>query len=407
MIPHHHINHTWARPASWVLTAGLAVTPLFAVTAHERPAATATAAAELESRIQTILDDSLQPGAIAWDCCGVDATPTGVNAAVRIPGFHDIVLASGTKVDGSPFDPYAPYPTGTLESGSLVTTVAWQLAEEGILDLDAPIDIWLPDQPNADRVTIGMLANGTHGWANFDAGPLIEAELARHWTLREVLDAEAGVAPLHEPGTFDAETYDAGMTALAYIIEQLTGTSISDLIEARIASPLELDETFVQDGTNQPAGYQHGVASLNGQRIDSSQVPNTAYFTYFGASIAVVSTSTDLLDLLDAFVANDLFTTDRSPGPERFVSARMVDGTVYGVGTPINGYCPCASAAGNGLTVAAMGRRPTSLTTNVSIIRFPDGISVVLHFNSDDVADRDAIWDVVLAVHDVAADTRS
>jgi hypothetical protein len=36
-----------------------------------------------------------------------------------------------------------------------------------------------------------------------------------------------------------------------------------------------------------------------------------------------------------------------------------------------------------------------------------DGISVVVHFNSDDVTDRDAIWDVVLAIHDVGADTRS
>ena len=55
------------------------------------------------------------------------------------------------------------------------------------------------------------------------------------------------------------------------------------------------------------------------------------------------------------------------------------------------------------MNVAAVGRRPHGLGTNVTMVRFEDGISVVLHFNSDDVVDNNDIWQVVLAIHDAAA----
>ena len=196
-----------------------------------------------------------------------------------------------------PFDSGAPYPTGSLED-NLVQTVAWQLADEGDLDLDATIDTWLPDVPNADRVTIGMLADYTTGWNRVDKETPIVADLSRRWTLAEVMEG--------------------------------------------------------------------------------------------------------MLDLLDALVAGDLFTTDRTPGPDRFLDARLLDGSVYGLGIPLNGYCPCESAGGDTLNVAAVGRRPHGLGTNVTIVRFPDGISVVLQFNSDSVVDKNDIWQVVLAIHDTA-----
>jgi hypothetical protein len=77
--------------------------------------------------------------------------------------------------------------------------------------------------------------------------------------------------------------------------------------------------------------------------LDTSIVPNVAYYTYFGAVMAVVSTSTDLLGLLDALVAGDLCTTDRTPGPDRFLDARLLDGSVYGLGISLNGSAAAQS----------------------------------------------------------------
>ena len=402
MIPQHsHVPRRFLR-SSLALIASVAAVPLVTSSAHAARSPSSEADPTLESEIQSILDRSLADGEIEWNSCGVDAPPTGVNAAVRIPGRDDIVVASGTNVDGTPFDSGAPYPTGSLQD-NLVQTVAWQLADEGDLDLDATIDTWLPDVPNADRVTIGMLADYTTGWNRVDKETPIVADLSRRWTLAEVMEGVVGIPPLREPGTIGTEAADHSTTALAYILEQVTGDSIADLIEARIITPLGLGDTFVQDGANQPDGFQHGVLAFDGQPLDTSMFPNVSYYTYFGAVMAVVSTSTDLLDLLDALVAGDLFTTDRTPGPDRFLDARLLDGSVYGLGIPLNGYCPCESAGGDTLNVAAVGRRPHGLGTNVTMVRFEDGISVVLHFNSDAVVDNNDIWQVVLAIHEAAA----
>jgi CubicO group peptidase (beta-lactamase class C family) len=400
---HTHVSRRILRCCLAVI-AGLAAIPLVTSSAQAGRSPSGEVESTLATEIEAILDLALAPGAIEWNCCGADAPPTGANAAVRIPGRDDdVVVAAGTNVDATPFDPYGPYPAGNLQE-NLVHTVAWQLADEGSLELDAPIDAWLPDVPNADRVTVGMLAEHTTGWGRVDKTTPIVADLSRRWTLAEVVDGVVGVTPLREPGTaVGTEAADHDTTALAYILEQVTGQSIADLIVARIVTPLGLDDTFIQDGTNQPADNQHGVFQFDGQVLDTSMVPSISYYTYFGAVQALVSTSTDLLDLLDALVAGALFTTDRAPTPERLVPTRLLDGTVYGLGTPLNGFCPCEDAAGNGMTVTAVGRRPSGVGTNVTLVRFSDGISVVLHFNSNEQADGNDPWEVALAIHDAAA----
>jgi len=42
-----------------------------------------------------------------------------------------------------------------------------QLQDRGRLSLDDPVSNWLPDLPNADRVTLRMLANSTSGYADW------------------------------------------------------------------------------------------------------------------------------------------------------------------------------------------------------------------------------------------------
>ena len=287
MIPQHsHVPRRFLR-SSLALIASVAAVPLVTSPAHAaRSRRAARPTRRLESEIQSILDRSLADGEIEWNCCGVDAPPTGVNAAVRIPGRDDIVVAAGINVDGTPFDSDGPYATGSLQD-NLVETIAWQLADEGDLDLDATIDTWLPDVPNADRVTIGMLPTTRPDGIESTRTTPIVADLSRRWTLAEVIEGMVGIPPLHEPGTIGTEAADHSITALAYVLEQVTGDSIADLIEARIITPLGLGDTFIQDGANQPDGYQHGVFAFDGQVLDTSMCPNVSYYTYFGAVMAV------------------------------------------------------------------------------------------------------------------------
>jgi hypothetical protein len=107
-----------------------------------------------------------------------------------------------------------------------------------------------------------------------------------------------------------------------------------------------------------------------------------------------VSTPTDVLDLLDAWHSGALFTTDRTVAPERLMPDLVnPDVTYVGVGIPFNGYCPCTDVAG-GVEPSSIGRKPSGLWSRTFIVRYADGISLVLNVNtgaSSPTAELDAL----------------
>lgn len=126
-----------------------------------------------------------------------------------------------------------------------------QLAQEGRLDLDAPLRDALPDFPGggADRVTIAQLLNHTSGIAQWDkVGSYQEAFRNGIEQYQRPLDPAALLArccagPLErEPGrSFDYNNAD--YIVLGRIVERLTGKSFEDSLAERILKPLGLRET--------------------------------------------------------------------------------------------------------------------------------------------------------------------
>jgi D-alanyl-D-alanine carboxypeptidase len=240
-------------PSSTVADAGNASTP---------PPTVADAVDDdhLATAIQDIIDTSLTPGAINWNCCGVDLPPTGAIVGVRVPDRPDILLAAGTDLaDGTALDPRASFSTASL-GYSIVTEIGMKLVAEGTLDPDATIDAWLPDSPNADRITVGMLIDATHGWGDYGAvhDQNVVADIDRRWTSGEAVATLREVAPEAEPGTFVGGSVGTGVLALGYIAEQVTGSSLADLVTSKITQPAGLEHSFLSDGTDLPDNYQHG-----------------------------------------------------------------------------------------------------------------------------------------------------
>ncbi len=80
-----------------------------------------------------------------------------------------------------------------------------QFEDEGRLSLDDPVSEWLPEVPNADQVTLRMLASSTSGYPDWIQGnPAFEDELFadpfRQWTPAELLEAAFGQPLPCEPG---------------------------------------------------------------------------------------------------------------------------------------------------------------------------------------------------------------
>jgi CubicO group peptidase (beta-lactamase class C family) len=381
--------------------------PAAAPPATEPPPETATPTtvgddAELRAALQAIADQALEPGSIEWT-----APASGVSVGVRLPDGREVLVASGETVDGAPFDPTAPFSASTL-GWEAALTVATALVAEGTLDPAATIDAWLPNQPNAERISVQMLLDGTHGWGSFDDAPVsvypenVVADLERTWTLAEVLATYEAIPPRNEPGTFDADGRTTSYDAMAYIAEELTGRPFADLVTEYFAEPAGLDDTFLNTGGELPEGYQHGVFDLDGPN-DTSQFPLTALVTYQPTRVAMVSTFPDLLDLLDTWAEGTWTTGGRPPSPDMFPADRQAGSdAIFGLGVPYQGYCPCV-ATPDGNQVERIGRRPYAVGTDVQAVRYlDDGISVVVHFNSDAHVDRAPVLAVADAAHAAA-----
>lgn len=360
---------------------------------------------EVRDEVQAILDASLEPGAIAWDCCGADAPATAAIVGVRAPGREDLVAATGEDLTGAPVSIDVPFNVGSLTT-SLVQTLGWQLVDEGVLDPDATVEASVPQLADAEQVTVEMLLTDRHGWGDFGAvdDTSITADYDRAWTLDEVLDSVAEVPRVSEPGEYNGQSVEIAMVALAKVIEDATGQPLAEVFAENVGAPLALDDTFVSDGADLPADFLAGVFVLGGERQETSAFPNTSFNTYLSATSSVVSTVPDLLDLLDGWTQGTLFTTDRRPTADRFPSDRPTnDGTdLRGLGVPLNAYCPC-TPEGEGNSASFVGRTPKGLGSDSHVLAYPDGISVVLHYNSnEEVSDLD-LRAVAQEIHDTVA----
>lgn len=126
-----------------------------------------------------------------------------------------------------------------------------QLAQEGRLDLNAPLRAALPDYPGggADRVTVRQLLNHTSGIAQWDrVGSYQEGFRDGIENYQRPLGPEALLArccsgPLaHEPGREFAYN-NADYFVLGRIVERLTGKPFEEALAERILRPLGLDGT--------------------------------------------------------------------------------------------------------------------------------------------------------------------
>jgi CubicO group peptidase (beta-lactamase class C family) len=120
-----------------------------------------------------------------------------------------------------------------------------QLAERGLVDLDAPVSRYLPEMARSGR---------------FDAGPTVRQLLTHHSGLtgnimegfelkepdptafREVPRLAANMPPASAPGTVFAYC-NAGYSLLGCLLEAVTGTDYTDFVTSGILEPLGMSGT--------------------------------------------------------------------------------------------------------------------------------------------------------------------
>jgi D-alanyl-D-alanine carboxypeptidase len=241
--------------------------------------------------------------------------------------------AAGTASVGRPsrpIDPDLPWNIGSVTK-TFVAVVVLQLAEEGAIDLDAPIDSFMPDLPDADRITPRQLLQHTSGLAEYINQPAVVNDQERTWTPSELIAVAEAAGRVGEPGG-RFHYANTNYIILGEIIEQVTGNSWADEVRTRIVASLGL--TGTREMTDErPVGYKYVGDAL--VESTSSCDPSVG-----GAAGALLSTNRDLLAFGKALTDGTLLSSDSTAAMRTFVPGEDYSqfGIVHGSGLGLEQY---------------------------------------------------------------------
>ena len=195
-----------------------------------------------------------------------------VALSIQRGGDDVVTTAFGETVNGVAATPDMRFWNGAIVF-SYLGTVMLQLDDEGVLDIDEPIVRWLPDPPEAARITPRMLMASMSGYTDYVADDdfidQLYADPFRAFTQDE-LEAYVFEQPLRfEPGT------NVGYSHLNFrlageVIEAATGEPLADVMTERIIEPLGLAATSILFDSDMPGPRLHMFTDERGTYEDSS-----------------------------------------------------------------------------------------------------------------------------------------
>ncbi|MGM0887583.1 MAG: serine hydrolase domain-containing protein [Bacillota bacterium] len=182
---------------------------------------------------------------------------------------------------------------------TFTATVVLQLAGENRLNLDDPIEKWLPGviQGNGyddKQITIRQILNHTSGIAEYTRSKDFDMmDTKKSYTAEELIKMGISLPPDFAPGKGWSYS-NTGYVLLGMLIEKVTGNSYAEEIENRIVEPLDLSNTFLPGNSSVIPGTKHarGYIQLDG----ASELKDVTYYNPSMGSSAgdMISTADDL-----------------------------------------------------------------------------------------------------------------
>jgi CubicO group peptidase (beta-lactamase class C family) len=167
------------------------------------------------------------------------------------------VKGYGTAGNGQPVTPQTQFFIASV-SKSFTALAVVQLVEAGKIDLDAPVQTYLPDFILADpdaasqtpalapersagaSVTVRHLLNQTSGLSELG---FADMQLPQPETIKECVTSLRTARPIAKPGT-EYHYFSPNYGILARLVEVLSGQPFSEYLDKYIFMPLELSDSL-------------------------------------------------------------------------------------------------------------------------------------------------------------------
>jgi CubicO group peptidase (beta-lactamase class C family) len=264
-------------------------------------------------------------------------------AAHRVPGLAVAITRGdsalhvkgyGTAGGGRPVTPRTQFYLASV-SKSFTALAVVQLAEAGRIDLDAPVQRYLPELALADpapaaRITVRHLLNQVSGLA--DAG--FPAHRLPQPATIEARVADLRLArPVAPPGT-EFHYFDPNYAVLARVVEVAGGQPFAEYLQAHVFAPLRMTRTF---GVVTSAGATRRADGLAQGHLMAFGVPfpYPEMTGYLAGSGGVISTAEDMAHYLMAQSSGGRYGDTRLLSPEGLAQLRTPRrdlGSAYGMG---------------------------------------------------------------------------
>ncbi|MBP6470705.1 MAG: beta-lactamase family protein [Chloroflexi bacterium] len=285
--------------------------------------------AEIQAEMDDLTTGGLPPGMIVW----IDAPENRFEGA----------SGSANLSDDIPMPPEGAFRIGSITK-MFTATVIVQLAEDGVLTLDDPLALWLPEVaaqlPYGDQITLRHLLTHTSGLFNVVEHEAYWADLFTEM----VVDEEAGTVTLpcvqrdphdtltryvygkdanFEPG---AQWYysNTNYTLLGMVIEAATEMPLAEAYRTHIYEPLGMASTFLDCYEEPLIDVVHGYSGIGDAMNDVTELHESVGWSAGG----IVSTASDLIAFARGLFGGALFDDPAS----LVAMTTPTPGSSYGLG---------------------------------------------------------------------------
>jgi CubicO group peptidase (beta-lactamase class C family) len=249
-------NRGGLRPARQILVAGALLAVLTLGVPAVASGATATSAGappeQTASAITEIVENAM-------------ATEHLRSVIIKVTQGDQVVLrqAFGTSMEGVPATTDMHFPNGNVAFAYL-GTLLMEFVDEHKVGLDDTIDRWMPDLPEADQVTLKMLANHTSGYPDYETDPAFiaayYADPFHIWTFQERLAVAFSRPVLFAPGTNWAYAHTNFMI-LGELLAKIGGQPLATLLCEKVLGPMGLTDTAESQTSDVPSPVLHAYTS--------------------------------------------------------------------------------------------------------------------------------------------------
>jgi CubicO group peptidase (beta-lactamase class C family) len=242
----------------------------------------------------------------ALDVAAIDQFVTDQMVAQRVPGMALAIIQDdqvryvqgyGAARDDQPVTPQTQFIIASL-SKSFTAVAIIQLVDAGQIELDAPVQRYLPEFTLADpraaqQITVRQLLNQTSGLA--DAG-VPDLRLPRPATSVERITTLRDVRLVAPPGG-EFHYTDVNYQILARVVEVSSGQPFSAYLCEHLFAPLQMSQT-VHVMTSFELAHTAGNLAQGHLLAFGLPIASTEERGYLGGSSGVISTATDLAHYL-------------------------------------------------------------------------------------------------------------